>query len=249
MITYSYNKNLNCSITFNFPEEKVVEMKDLNYEYKRKSYNSDRYRFYITKENLALVKDKIMWTTENYENDVDYGTLFMRTEEDGRVIPVHICRNTDDEFDLFPIERILEKINIWVAWPSRSVKVFETYEEFIADKRKKEKKRLSNLKQHIEAVDTVGKTNPEFSLKTPELKIIKVLKKTDKLKAKVGDIIQGELPVLKRNDKGFVTGCLYGGMSYSNYITCYVNGELIKSLSPLHFQQIFEENYVVETVE
>ena len=90
---------------------------------------------------------------------------------------------------------------------------------------------------------------PVFSFKSPKLKIVKIIKKTDWVKdAKEGDIIYGELPIIKIDENNDPHGCLYGGKSYSNFVNVYLNDQKVREISPIYFQDLFLKNYKVEEV-
>lgn len=245
--SYTFKKGV---INHNIPEDLIIDLDHINYQVRTKRIGfSDRTYLLIGDEDIEILKDNIMWSTENTGSDIDKGVLFIRHH--GKVIATRIWKSIDfaNKYYLCPIKELMPNMLLWCSWPYRPVKIFRTYNDFVKDKNKKSLKRMEKNNESQKITDKIDKSNPAFSLKTPKLRVVEVLAKTKKLEAKVGDVIQGELPVMERNEYGTISGCLYGGMSYSNYIICYVNGEKIKAISPLHFQSIFEANYLVEVVD
>lgn len=243
----SYYQIKKFDITHNIPEEKTVCKSYVNPVFK--TYDNYVYKYtraFITKEQLENLSQWVMWCTES--TSTEFGVLFIYDEDRKKVIATKlgIDPHFPDLIALFPVMPL--RINTFklTTWPERKVKIFNTKEEWFEDREKKEKKRQEKRAEYDEIVDKIEKTNPAFSLKTPKLRVVEVLSKTKKLKAKVGDIIQGEMPVLEKDDDGSICGCFFA--NYTNYIDCYVNDEKVKTISPVHFQLIFEENYLVEIV-
>lgn len=236
-------------ITHNIPDEKTVCKSYVNPVFKTYDNYVHKYtRAFITKEQLENLSQWVMWCTES--TSTEFGVLFIYDEDRNKVIATKlgIDPHFPDLIALLPVTPLKTNTFKLSTWPERKVKVFDTKEEWLKDKEKKEKKRQEKSAEYTEIITKTSKTNPAFSLKTPKMRVIKILKSTKKLEAKVGDIIQGELPVLEKDDDGEIQGCLFGGMSYTNYIICYINDKKVKAISPLHFQLIFEENYLVEIV-
>ena len=89
---------------------------------------------------------------------------------------------------------------------------------------------------------------PVFSLKTPKFRVVEISKKTDYLKnIKVGDIIYGEIPVIKATDERKF-GALRGIGTLTNWVTLYVNDEKVNTISPKVFPNLFLINIIVEEV-
>ena len=93
-----------------------------------------------------------------------------------------------------------------------------------------------------------NKMAPVFSLKTPKFRVVEISKKTDYLKnIKVGDIIYGEIPVIKASDERKF-GALRGIGTLTNWVTLYVNDEKVNTISPKVFPNLFLINIIVEEV-
>ena len=78
-------------------------------------------------------------------------------------------------------------------------------------------------------------------------RIEKIIKETEWTSAKEGDIIYGEIPVITKDD-GSPRTRLYGGNSYTNDVYVYINGKFDRAISPLIFQKLFMNNYIVQEV-
>ena len=64
---------------------------------------------------------------------------------------------------------------------------------------------------------------------------------------KVGDIIYGEIPVIKCTDDR-KWGSMNGIGTRTNWISIYVNGSKVNTISPVTFPSLFFNNIVVEEV-
>ena len=131
--------------------------------------------------------------------------------------------------------------------PMRAVKIFDTFAEYKADKKAKEDKSEENLCATEKKKKVVQATTPVFSFTTPKFKIEKIIKETEWTSAKEGDTIYGEIPVITK-DNGSPQVRLYGGNSYTNDVYVYVNDKFNRAISPLIFQKLFMNNYIVQEI-
>jgi len=82
---------------------------------------------------------------------------------------------------------------------------------------------------------------------TPKFKVLEIYNKTACApNIKVGDIIHGELPVIKNDNYGKPETMLYGDST--NFIHVFINGEDVKTISPVFFQNMFFFNFRVEEI-
>ena len=63
---------------------------------------------------------------------------------------------------------------------------------------------------------------------------------------KIVDIIHGELPVIKNDNYGKPETMLYGDST--NFIHVFINGEDVKTISPVFFQNMLFYNFRVEEI-
>lgn len=245
---YKYSKGV---VEHNIPMDKVIKASELNIQYKK--VIASYYRQYIvptiSEDTMQEISDKIMWTTEN--RSFDFGTIFVYFEPTEMLVAAELRKVSNNGrvfIGLFPVTQIREDTKYLDNWPYRKVKVFATKEEYLKDREDKEKKKEKKSKEYEANVEEIKKANPEFYLETPKLLVTKVLKPTNKLKAKVNDIIRGKIKVMEKQKDGQVKGCL-NGATYTNYVNCYINNWCVKSLPPTQFCQLFEENYIVKIIE
>lgn len=136
MKSYSYTFKNNI-IKHNIPESLIVNLDQINYRIEQLKI-LDRTYMLIDEKELEMLDDYIMWSTENSENeDIDKGVLFIRHQDD--VIVTRICASIDfdGKYYLLPLKEIINNGITWKSWPSRPVKIFNNYYDFVEDRVKK----------------------------------------------------------------------------------------------------------------
>lgn len=246
-------------ITHNIPENKIVDFKKLGC--RARVYGSTWYRsptlIMDSNKFKEYVQPYLVYPTENNyklfnKNIVSIGCAIVRGEN-GDIITYFSYDGENDCYILNPAYYInhysYDFYNICINnLPKRNIKIFMTYDEYLVDKQKKEHESTRKRQEKQQQLNTIKITVPVFSLWTPKFKIVQIVKKTDWLpNVKEGDIIVGELPVIT-NSNGCTKRHLNGGMSYSNYINVHVNDDFVRSISPLTFQDLFFNNYIVEQI-
>lgn len=242
-------------VEHNIDESLIVNIND--FSFKRNTVNFSVFRrtyAYISKDMFFDVfANKLIFPTvvPSTWGEKYLGAAIVRCDK-GDIL-TYLTLTTDDKVYLRPavmfrnesIFNIYETTNIL---PKRNVKVFLTKEEYDADEDKKTQKRNENDKIDIELYEKVEKTTPIFSFKTPKFKIIEIVKKTAYLKdAKVGDIIYGEIPVIKESDN-CKFGTLHGIGTRTNWVNLYVNDVKVNTISPKTFPMLFFINFIVEEI-
>lgn len=205
----------------------------------------------VVKEGLDKIDKNAVWATEAFWKGGDkYNKCVLIKDNDGDVIPCYVIEETEMT-KIVPIEKLKHdyidsSYKTFYKFPNRKVRFFFTEEDWKADYDKRKKKAIDNLKKSHEAADEASKINDVFSFKTPKMKVVKILKSTDKANVNVGDIIYGEIPVFDRYDNGNLKGLLNGVGTCTNYVNLYCNDKLMNRMSPLLFQDLFTQNIVVE---
>ena len=257
-----YNKHYHRLIVeHNIPESYIVNIAAIPYnvvEIERMwTYNYA----YIKPEEFAQFEDKIIWPTEisfgGFDRNNYLGCLLIKAYDGVDVLTYcekYTHKHCGDIILLFPLDDLRDySQSSWrhprnaSALPNRNVKILMSKDEYNKDKVNKRTKSDDLRKKNNEIAEAIKKKNPCFGMSTPKLKVLGVLKKTDWLDLKVGDIIYGYMAVMKRDERGNYKGCLNGYM-YSNEVKVFVNDELARCLSPLTFQELLQQNFYVELV-
>lgn len=220
----------------------------LHYDYSNSYYN--RTILYITKDVFDKhIKNNIIWPTEDqrYRHTKYIGATIIRTKNNEDILSY--CFDDNVNIIIIPVKNIIDYNHSTCNIPNRNIKCFETYDEYIKNANKKIDAIKNKNKAEYANEKKLAKTIPTFSLTSPKFKIINIIKPTNKTSAKVGDIIYGELPVIKKtsNNTGYQT-LLKGIGTRTNYINIYINGVFEKSISPILFQNLFAINLQVEQV-
>lgn len=244
-------------IEHNVPENKIVDVNDLHYSSKDfgSSWFSHKYA-YIKKDVFESLKDKVLWPTEDFTSSSgEYLGAFVIRTNDNRDI-LGFLKDKDEFVVIIPIDYLAtveerkkngywnERYNITNSLPKRNVKIFLTKEEYIADKDAKKQKSNAKRSADNKKIEALKDSVPCFNLSSPKFKILEIVKETEWIKAGIGDVIHGEIPVIGlKNDNPI--GLLKGIGTRTNYINIYVNGELNRTISPLTFQDLFLNNFKV----
>lgn len=259
---YSNHRLDNPIISHNIPEDHIIN--DTDIKYWSKDFGSSwfsRKCIYLKDDVFETVKNKIIWPTEDCHNSVSgeyMGALIIRTEDKRDIITfikMKESQNGERNYVLIPIDYLAtpeqRAKNSWDSnytitnkLPKRNVKVFLTFDEYQTDKENKKNKASQKRTSTNKKIDDLKESVPCFNLTSPKFKIIEVIKETDWVKAGVGDVIHGELPVIGMYHDN-PTGLLKGIGTRTNYIDVYVNGEMHRSMSPLTFQDLFMYNFKV----
>lgn len=250
--TNRWYENNKPTVTHDIPEEYIVDKKDLCIFTKEiGKWSTKTYKCISLEAYDDLVdKGKILWPSEGYQTSDNYrGCIIIRTKEYGDIL-TYLNHKLDKDMKGYCVLTSAFQLyeNDWYSkttLPKRNIKIFKTHEEYRKDlyikenKSKEKKKDLSSKKAEL------LKTVPSFCFETPKFKIVKVVKETEKINAKEGDIIQGVLPVIDEYHKKR----LHGIGTMTNWIHVYVNGNEDKMISPVVFQDLFFTNYQVEIIE
>jgi len=235
-------------VTHDIPESYIVNIDDLRIsKIEIGSWMTHTYKV-ISKENFEEITDKIIWPSEINTSDQYKGAILIRTNKFGDILTyINIKTNKDGKeyycltssFDLYDSD--------WYSkctLPKRNIKIFTTRAEYENDKNKKSKKSRDKVLAEKEKEQSIKSKIPSFEFKTPKFKIVKIIKETEKTSAKVGDIIQGVLPVIDSKQKP----CLKGIGTTTNWVKVFINDKIDKEISPLTFQELFFKHYVVEQI-
>lgn len=242
-------------VEHNIDESLIININD--FSFKRDTVNHSVFQrsyAYISKDMFHDVfENKLIFPTvvpptwgEKY-----LGAAIIRCNK-GDIL-TYLTLTTDDKVYLRPVvmfrdESVHNRYETTNILPKRNVKVFLTKEEYDEDEDKKTQKRNENDKIDIELSEKVEKTTPIFSFKTPKFKIVEIVKKTAYLKdVKVGDIIYGEIPVIKESDNRKF-GTLHGIGTRTNWVNLYVNDVKVNMISPKSFPMLFFTNFIVEEI-
>lgn len=232
--------------------DKIVDINNLyflHYDYSNSYYN--RTILYIAKDVFDKhIKNNIIWPTEDqwYGKTKYIGAAIIKTKNNEDILSY--CFDDNVNIIIIPVKNIINYNHYIIHnMPNRNIKCFETYDEYIKNENKKIDAKKNKNKAEYANEKKLAKTIPTFSLTSPKFKIINIIKPTNKTSAKVGDIIYGELPVIKKtsNNTGYQT-LLKGIGTRTNYINIYINGVFEKSISPILFQNLFAINLQVEQV-
>ena len=239
-------------VNHNIDDSFIVNVSDLHY----KIYTTDGYvkhRFAcITQEVFDnIISDKLIYPSVSISKygECYIGAIIVRCNK-GDIL-TYITRNTKNIIYLrplvsFEVDNHYTRYTTDNVFPKRNVKIFLTKEEYENDKNKKNKKSEDNRKIELENYEKVEKVAPVFSFKTPKFKIIEIVKSTAYLpNIKVGDIIYGELPIIKETDNRKF-GALHGIGTMTNWIILYVNDVKVNTISPKTFPMLFFNNIIVE---
>ena len=241
-------------VNHNIDDSLIVNVSDLHY----KTYTTTgyiQYTFaYVTQEVFDnIISNKLIFPSVRISKYGEYyiGAIIVRCNK-GDIL-TYITKNTKNIIYLrplvsFEIDNHYTRYTANNIFPKRNVKIFLTKEEYEDDKNKKNKKFEDNRKIELENCERVEKVAPVFSFKTPKFKIIEIVKTTAYLpNIKVGDIIYGELPIIKETDNRKF-GALHGIGTMTNWITLYVNDVKVNTISPKTFPTLFFNNIIVEEI-
>lgn len=222
--------------------ENVVDIDDIKIGYHLYKGSIDYGFLTITHDVFNNIKNKIVWPTftpfidKNIHTEY-LGAIIIKTNLDKYVIACLINTIYDNCVHVEPNIELIQNCS-YTCFPNRNVKCFETKEEYEADITKKQKK--------FEGVP--NKFIPTFNFITPKFKILEIYSKTScASNIKIGDILHSEIPVIKTNENRPIA--MLNGSSATDYVDIYVNGECVKTISPIVFQNMFFFNFKVEQVE
>lgn len=250
-------------IEHNFPEEMIVNINDIK-SFRTGTIDSGKY---FSKQNVISI-------SESEFNSLFEGKIFYQSNEQYNItfkpyIGCVLIRNFKgfdiltfvgkvseytDRVILLPIH-VLKHENIYNEYlcplgviPKRNVKCFTSKEDLLNQQKEAAEKSEKRWKTEVAKMQETNKMAPVFSLKTPKFRVVEISKKTDYLKnIKVGDIIYGEIPVIKSTDERKF-GALRGIGTLTNWVTLYVNDEKVNTISPKVFPNLFLINIIVEEV-
>lgn len=242
-------------VEHNIDESLIINIADLHY----KTITNDRAYFsrtyaYVNEEIFNnVISNKLIFPSVDISiYDGQYiGAIIVRCER-GDIL-TYITRTSDNRIYLTPaisfeINQKYPYYNTTNILPKRNVKIFLTKEAYKDYEDKKSKKWYENNKTNIENYKRVEKVAPTFSFRTPKFKVIEVAKKTAYLpNIKVGDIMYGEIPVIKETDNRKF-GALHGIGTLTNWVTLYINDVKVNTISPKTFPSLFFNNIIVEEV-
>lgn len=240
-------------IEHNIPESYIIDYNSFKCKYfeKKGNYWSNYYNVYLTEDYFNIISDKIVFPSfrDPYSIVGYIGAIIVRCEI-GDIITYLYKDN--DKIILRPIRRF--KKDEYYSYktcgelPNRSIKIFFTKEEFEADDKKKKEKSDARRKKDRELTENITRQAPIFSFTTPKFKVLEVAKKTAYLPdIKVGDIVYGEIPVIKGTDDR-KWGSMNGIGTRTNWIYIYINDVKVNAISPLTFPSLFFNNIVVEEI-
>lgn len=240
-------------IEHNIPESYIIDYNSLKCKYfeKKGNYWSNYYDVYLTEDYFNTISDKIVFPSfrDPYSIVGYIGAIIVRCEI-GDIITYLYKDN--DKIILRPIRRF--KKDEYYSYktcgelPNRNIKIFFTKEEFEADDKKKKEKSDARRKKDRELTENITRHAPIFSFTTPKFKVLEVAKKTAYLPdIKVGDIVYGEIPVIKGTDDR-KWGSMNGIGTRTNWIYLYINDIKVNAISPLTFPSLFFNNIVVEEI-
>jgi hypothetical protein len=242
-------------VKHNIDESFIININDFTFKRNTVKLWTERTYAYITKDIfLNVFENKLIFPTviPSHFGEKYLGAVIVRCNR-GDIL-TYLSLTTDDKIYIRPVvmfnndESVFNRYETSNILPKRNVKVFLTKEEYEADKDNKKQKHIENHKIENELTEKVEKTTPVFSFKTPKFKIIEIVKKTEYLKdAKVGDIIYGEIPVIKETDNRKF-GNLHGIGTLTNWVTLYINDVKINTISPKTFPTLFFNNIIVEEI-
>ena len=242
-------------VNHNIDESFIVNVSDLHYKTYTITGYFERTFACVTQEVFDnIISNKLIFPSVSisYFGEQYIGGIIVRCEK-GDIL-TYITRNTKNIIYLrplvsFEIDNHYTRYITKNIFPKRNVKIFLTKEEYEDDKNKKNKKFEDNRKIEHENYERVENVAPVFSFKTPKFKIIEIVKSTAYLpNIKVGDIIYGELPIIKETDNRKF-GALHGIGTLTNWITLYINDVKVNTISPKIFPTLFLNNIIVEEID
>ncbi len=238
-------------IEHNIPQELIINLDDIKIKYLTTESYIYRYIYaYVDKNEYEnIISNKLIFPTfYNTEYGSNYiGAIIVRCKI-GDIITYIYEKN--DEIILKPVRCFDTKkyCKTCGELPNRSIKVFLTKEEFETDQAKKKENNDARRKKDRELTKDLTRQAPVFSFTTPKFKVIEVAKETAYLPGvKVGDIVYGEIPVIKGTDDR-KWGSMKGIGTRTNWISIYINGSKVNTISPVTFPSLFFNNIVVEEV-
>lgn len=256
-------------IEHNFPENMIVNIKDLS-SFRKVTIGNDfwahRNVITISMEDYTNFIENKRFYQVNEQNKFrftrNFGCVLIRNIDGNDILTFIGTKEEYAEYKnkifLIPSYKINannfydEYIASTGTIPKRNIKCYTDISEFnqyINSNKEERKKKIEEEKKNSEEIT---KTCPYFSFKTPKFKIVKIVKKTEHLKgAKEGDIIYGEIPVIKDykySDTTYKCGAMKGIGTLTNWITLYVNDEKVNTISPVVFPNLFFNNIIVEEV-
>ena len=246
-------------IEHNIPNNYIINYTDLKTSVvSSKGYISHRY-LYVTDECFNnIIKDKLIYPTEiggpRYSSGRYFGAIIVRNEANHDVL-TYVTQHEFGEtgklkgyYILTPMEYFRNGGQDYSTGsiPKRKIKCFFTEEEYNTDKKEKKAKSDNKWNKELEDKKALYEKVPEVIMATPKFKIVNIIKETDKLPAKVGDIIHATMNVITIDETGRARINMQGSSSAcTNWFKGYINDEYIKLISPLDFEKLFFNNYQV----
>lgn len=235
-------------VSHDIPESYVVNLDDLRIsKVEIGSWMTHTYKV-ISKEVFDNISNKIFWPSEINSSDRYEGAILIRTNLYGDILTYINIKTNKDGKEYYCLTSAFKLYDndyySIIKLPKRNIKIFTTREEYEKDKNEKSEKSREKVLNEREKQNSIKSKIPSFEFKTPKFKIVNIIKETEKTSAKVGDIIQGVLPVIDMNQRK----CLKGIGTTTNWIKVYINDKFDKSISPLTFQELFFNHYVVEQI-
>lgn len=246
-------------IECNIDESRVINNDDLNakicvievlgYDRYYLSINEDTFNKYIV-PNFVYPTDH----EDAYVGASTYlGTVIIKNDKGYNVL-TYVLRYDKTKIILVPVISLnnvtadCRKHEVIRKPTSRRIKMFYNNDDLKAYLNKRDEEKTKNWSKVAADYETTYKMAPVFSMKTPKFKVVEVVKKTNYLKdIKPGDIIYGEIPVIKSTDTRKF-GALHGIGTYTNWINIYINDKKVTTISPKTFPSLFFSNIIVEEI-
>ena len=270
MKTFSFKLNKDGIAETNLPEEYFLNVNEceifrLQYSH-NKWHHDDCYGFKIKKEDFEKNAKVLYLNTNSAENIVNKSNkvVFVKLNKQEVLDKTYVVEReaykdnilNENWTILFVVENdnflqynCADKLKyVYLAFPkvckmSRNKrKVFLSNEDLQENNKqndKKAKEKRANVSKKFEETN-----NGTIKLTTPKFEITEINKNTDSVPdAKVGDVIYGEMDVLKNGHN-----VIHIASVYVNYITLYKNGEKIKNLSPSVFGDVMAKNFKLKQI-
>jgi hypothetical protein len=244
-------------ITHDIPEEYIINSNDIDVSRERIINGYYEYIYYISKNEFNRLKEHCLYplipsNSQVYLPRADRSAfidventysvaLIIRNYCADDILTFAYPHRDKNMIVLYPVGHLFCDERAETSYfPNRKIKCFTTYEEFRRAEEKNTTNRDKNYQKGKDARALLHEISPSFSLASPKYKVVAVKKPTQKIKAKVGDIIHAELPIITED-----------GWRYKydhTSVNMYVNNQFKKTLLLKYLQMIFLENYVVEEV-
>lgn len=241
-------------VEHNIDESLIVNVADLHYKtITDGSYIKCTFA-YVTEEVFTnIISPKLIFPSiaiSNYGGQY-LGAIIVRCER-GDIL-TYVTRTTNNRIYLTPaisfeIDKKYPYYNTTNILPKRNVKIFLSMSAYQTDKKKKKEKNDARCNKDRELIKDLTRQAPVFSFTTPKFKVLEVVKETAYLPGvKVGDIVYGEIPVIRGTDNR-KWGSMKGIGTRTNWISIYINNNKVNMISPVTFPSLFFNNIVVEEV-